>query len=250
MDVCDEVGPALMVELSRGVATSGECAEDQDRACSRLLAALEEAGTPLVSLGYGGGDEIYGGDDVGRTLYVLTGGVARLFVTYPAYAGSKDATFLLLGPGEVFGYPVFAGGGSGRVSAEAFMDCEVVKIPGTFLERTMRRRPEVALEVAALLEVRLVEYEELVRCLLPRRTEVRLARVLPILARKFGERSEGGATIIELGLTRTDLAALVAATRESVTAAVIRLREKRVLAIDEGRIVLLDPKRLAEVGLR
>ena len=215
-----------------------------------MLAALKEAGTPLVSLGYGGGDEIYSGDEVGRALYVLTGGVARLFVTYPAYAGSKDATFLLLGPGEVFGYPVFAGGGPERVSAEAFADCEVVKIPGTFLERAMRRRPEVALEVAALLERRLVEYEELVGCLQPRRTEVRLARVLPILARKFGERSDGGATAIGLGLTRTDLAALVAATRESVTAAVIRLREKRVLAMDEGHLVLLDPERLAEVGLR
>lgn len=157
---------------------------------------------------------------------------------------------MLLGSGEVFGYPVFAGGGPGRVSAEAFADCEVVKIPGAFLERAMRRRPEVALEVAVLLERRLVEYEELVGCLQPRRTEVRLARVLPILARKFGERSDDGITAIGLGLTRTDLAALVAATRESVTAAVIRLREKRVLAMDEGHIVLLDPERLAEVGLR
>jgi CRP-like cAMP-binding protein len=43
---------------------------------------------------------------------------------------------------------------------------------------------------------------------------------------------------------------MTAATRESVTAAVTRLRRERILAMGAGRIVLLDPKRLAEIGRR
>lgn len=237
-----------MTELSRGVATPGGYAAAQERGCSGLLAALEKDDTPLVCLGHRAGHEVYRGDDVGRTLYVITGGVVKLFASYPAYVGGKDATFLLLGPGDIFGFPLFAGRRTGRVSAEVFADCEVVKIPGAFLERTVRRRPEVALDVATLLERRLVEYEELVGCLLPRRTEVRLARVLPILARKFGERTGEGSIAIGLRLTRTDLAQMTAATRESVTAAVIRLHRERILVMEAGRIVLLDPKRLAEIG--
>ncbi len=249
MDGCDGGEPALMMELSSVVAIRGERAEPREWECSRLLAALEETGMPLLSLRYGVGSGIYySGDDAGRALYVLTGGAAKLFVSYPGYAGSKNATFVLLGPGEVFGYPLFAGGRPERVPAEAFMDCEIVKIPATFVERAMRRRPEVALEIAALLERRLVDYEEFVGCLLPRRTEVRLARALLVLARKFGKRTGDGGVGIELRLTRTDLADMTASTRESVTAAVIRLRQTGILEMEAGRIVLLDPKMLAEVA--
>jgi CRP-like cAMP-binding protein len=156
LDGCNGGRSVLLTELSRGVATPGGHAAAQERGCSGLLAALEKDDTPLVRLGHGAGYEVYRGDDVRRTLYVLTGGVVKLFVSYAGYVGSKDATFLLLGPGDVFGYPVFTAGCPGRVSAEAFTDCEVVKIPGAFLERTVRRRPGVALDVAALLERRLV----------------------------------------------------------------------------------------------
>lgn len=174
----------------------------------------------------------------------------KLFVSYRSHAGSKDATCLLLGPGEVFGWPLFAGRRARRIPAEAFTDCEVVKIPVAFLERIVRRRPEVALEVAALLERRLVEYEESVECLLPRRTDARLAKVVQILARRFGERAEDGSIAIRLTLTRIDLAQMSASTRESATAAVLRLRRKGILAIEAGRIAILDPERLSEIGRR
>jgi CRP/FNR family transcriptional regulator, global nitrogen regulator len=153
-----------------------------------------------------------------------------------------------LGTGEVFGYPLFAGGHPRASSAEAVIDCEVYKIPKVFVNRAMRR-PEVALEMAALLELRLIEYEEMIGCLLPRRTKARLAKLLPILARRFGEPT-GGGTAIGLRLTRTDLAAMTASTRESTNAAVSGLREKGILAMDAGRVVILDPERLAEVGRR
>ena len=213
-----------------------------------MLVALEETGAPLVRLDYGEGDRIYRRDEAGRALHVIIEGVVKLFMSYRAHAGSKDATCLLLGPGEVFGYPLFAGQRPGQISAEAFTDCEAIKIPAAFVERTVRRRPEVALEVAALLELRLVEYEELIGYLLPRNTDVRLARLLPTLARRFGERTGDGSVAIGLRLTRIDLAALTASTRESVTAAVIRLRRSGILEMEAGRIVILDPEKLAEIG--
>ncbi len=227
--------------------TPGEHAAPEERGCHRLLAALRETGTPLVRRRYEGGEDIYRGDDAGRALYVLTGGVAKLFVGYAGYVGSKDATFLLLGPWDFFG--AFAGGRKSQFSAGAVTDCEAIKVPGALVERAMRRQPEVALEMATLLEARLVEYEELLGCLLPRRTEVRLAKLLPILGRKFGE-TTGVGVAIGLRLTRGDLAAMVASTRESVTAAVNGLRKKGILEMEEGRIVLLDPERLAETGRR
>jgi CRP/FNR family transcriptional regulator len=98
-----------------------------------------------------------------------------------------------------------------------------------------------------LFELRLVQYEELVKCLLPRETEVRLANLLPLLAQKFGERTDGVVTI-DLRLTHQDLAAMVASTRESVTKVLNEMRNRDLIQIEAGRITLKDARALAELG--
>jgi CRP/FNR family transcriptional regulator, global nitrogen regulator len=99
-----------------------------------------------------------------------------------------------------------------------------------------------------LLELRLVQYEELVKCLLPRETEVRLANLLPILAQKFGERRDDGAVTIDLRLTHQDLAAMVASTRESVTKVLNEMRNRDLIEIEAGRITLKNSRALAALG--
>jgi CRP/FNR family transcriptional regulator, global nitrogen regulator len=98
-----------------------------------------------------------------------------------------------------------------------------------------------------LLELRLVQYEELVKCLLPRETEVRLANLLPLLAQKFGQ-SRDGLVTIDLRLTHQDLAAMVASTRESVTKVLNEMRNRHVIEVEAGRITLKDPAALAELS--
>jgi CRP/FNR family transcriptional regulator, global nitrogen regulator len=98
-----------------------------------------------------------------------------------------------------------------------------------------------------LLELRLVQYEELVKCLLPRETEVRLANLLPLLAQKFGQ-SRDGLVTIDLRLTHQDLAAMVASTRESVTKVLNEMRNRDVIEVAAGRITLKDPAALARLS--
>ena len=98
-----------------------------------------------------------------------------------------------------------------------------------------------------LLELRLVQYEELVKCLLPRETEVRLANLLPILSQKFGE-SDGSTITISLRLTHQDLAAMVASTRESVTKVLNEMRNRGIIEIEGGRITLKDSRALMELA--
>jgi CRP/FNR family transcriptional regulator len=98
-----------------------------------------------------------------------------------------------------------------------------------------------------LLELRLVQYEELVQCLLPRETEVRLANLLPLLAQKFGECNNGLVTI-NLRLTHQDLAAMVASTRESVTKVLNEMRSRGVIEVDSGRITLKDTSTLTKLS--
>ncbi len=215
-----------------------EFGEVQEQECRELLEILRGMGIASADRIYQSGDVIYSEGEYGDALYVLISGVVKLF---RPYSGSKEATLRLLKPWDVFGHLAFAGETRQRAYAEAVTECKVTKVPKIFVERAIRREPRAALKMMTLLELRLVQYEELVRCLLPRETEVRLANLLPLLARKFGERYDDGRSVtIDLRLTHQDLAAMVASTRESVTKVLNDMRNRGIVEIEGGRITLKD----------
>lgn len=164
---------------------------------------------------------------------------------YGDFADGRRATLGLVGPWESFGYPVFVEAAR-TVSAEAFTDCKVIEVPRIFLERAVRRRPEAALVLTTHLDTALSAREEMIGCLLPRRAETRLARLLLMLAGKHGE-TEGGHTTIALSLTRWALTDMIAATREAVTPAMRSLRERRILEMERGIVTILDTGSLARL---
>lgn len=216
----------------------------QEEECRSLLRLLEEMGIATADRTYRPGDAVYREGEYGDALYVLVSGIMKLF---RPYSGTKEATLRLLKSWDIFGHLAFAGEARQRAYAEAVTECRVTKIPKVFVERAVRQEPRVAFKIMTLLELRLVQYEELVKCLLPRETEIRLANLLPILAEKFGERSDGVVTI-DLRLTHQDLAAMVASTRESVTKVLNDMRNRDLIVVDSGRITLKDSRALAELS--
>src|ERR671928_320248 len=216
----------------------------QERECRELLAILRSMGVASADRAYQPGDAIYNEGEYGDALYILISGVVKLF---RPYSGSKEATLRLLKPWDIFGHLAFAGETRQRAYAEAVTQCKVTKVPKVFVERAVRQEPLVAFKLMTLLELRLVQYEELVKCLLPRETEVRLANLLPLLAQKFGQNRDGLVTI-DLRLTHQDLAAMVASTRESVTKVLNEMRNRGVIEVDSGRITLKDTRALARLG--
>jgi CRP-like cAMP-binding protein len=216
----------------------------QEQECRALLKLLDEMGIATADRVYGPGDAIYNEGEYGDALYVLTQGVLKLF---RPYSGSKEATLRLLKPWDIFGHLAFAGETRQRAYAEAVTECRVTKVPKVFVERAVRQEPRAAFKLMTLLELRLVQYEELVQCLLPRETEVRLANLLPLLAQKFGESKDGFVTI-NLRLTHQDLAAMVASTRESVTKVLNEMRARGIIEVDSGRITLKDTNTLARLS--
>ena len=216
----------------------------QEEECRSLLRLLEEMGIATANRTYAPGDAIYREGEYGDALYVLVSGVIKLF---RPYSGSKEATLRLLRDWDIFGHLAFAGEARQRAYAEAVTDCVVTKVPKIFVERAVRQEPRVAFKIMTLLELRLVQYEELVKCLLPRETEVRLANLLPILAQKFGDRRDGVVTI-DLRLTHQDLAAMVASTRESVTKVLNEMRGRDLIEVEAGRITLKDWRALAALS--
>lgn len=218
----------------------------QENECRELLKIFREEVVVLAARRHARGDLIHRKGEHGSALYVVTKGVVKLS---GSYSGGRNFIFLL-GPWDIFGHLVAAKEPARRVYAEAFTGCAVVKIPKVFVERAMRRQPQAALKLMTLQEIRLVQYEELLECLLSRRTETRVANLLSILAQKFGEYSDVGRTAIGLWLTHQDLAEMVASTRESITKTLNDLRNRKMIGTKGGRITILNPQELAKIGRR
>ena len=206
---------------------------------------LHKAGAATVERRYAGGDVIFeeGGPD--NALYVLTEGAVKLS---RVCSGGKEATLMLLGPWETFGELSFGRRTYQYARAEAVRACRVRKVPRVFVERAVRTKPEVALKVVDLLRLELERHREMAGCLRPHKVEAKLANLLLILARKFGGEKEEGGLVIGLRLTQEELAKMISSTRESVTHAMADLRRRGVLAVTDGRMIILDPAGLASVA--
>jgi CRP/FNR family transcriptional regulator, global nitrogen regulator len=202
-----------------------------------FLGLLHESGAATVERRYARGEILFGEGDPGDALYVLTEGAIKLS---RGYSGGKEATLMLLGPWDIFGDLAFGRRVYQHGYAEAMTACRVSKVPKVFVERALKTRPEMALMVIDLLRLELARHREMAACLFPHKAETKLARLLPLLARRFGEREDVG-VVIRLRLTQAELARMISSTRESVNHALASLRRQGVLALIAGRMVILDP---------
>lgn len=209
----------------------------------RLLGMLRDMGLTPSRRSYESGDVIYHEGEYGDALYVISSGAVRLS---RRYEGDKEATLMLLGPNDIFGDLVHEATTVQKTGAEAFTPVEIFKVPKIFVERASRRDAEAASTLLKLMQLELTQHKELMQRLLPRRTEVRVAHLLEDLATRFGVESDG-MTTIRLRLSHEDLAAMVAATRESVTSAMARLRERGIIATRNGRIHLLKTPEVSDL---
>ncbi len=100
--------------------------------------------------------------------------------------------------------------------------------------------------LANVLELEFEERQELMECLLLRKTTARLARLLPVLAGRFGYIRRGRIQI-RLRLTRQELAEMVCASRESVGQAMDELRRREIIEMENGQVAILDPERLGGI---
>lgn len=209
-----------------------------------ILGLLHEAGAATLERRYARGEVLFGEGDPGDALYVLTEGAVKLS---RGYSEGKEVTLMLLGRWDVFGDLAFGRRVYQHGSAEAMTACRVSKVPKVFVERALRTRPELALRLVDLVRLELDRHREMASCLLPHKAETKLARLLPLLARRFGER-EGAGLVIRLRLTQEELARMISSTRESVGHALSSLRRQGVLALIAGRLVILDPTALEHLA--
>jgi CRP/FNR family transcriptional regulator, nitrogen oxide reductase regulator len=204
---------------------------------------LEGIDKRMVSLSWAAGDPLFTAGELADHLYVLAAGQAKLSQPRP---GGQEVVVDLLTPGDLFGALSILGQPVYPETAWALTTTCALRIDAQSFREILAEHPEVALRVLDDVAGRLAQARSDVGQQSTSTVAQRVATTLLRLADKLGqERSGNRGTLLQLPLSRADLAAMVGSTAESVSRVMSRLRKDGI--IDSGRrwTAVLDRDRLA-----
>lgn len=183
------------------------------------------------------------GESAARLSFVAIGQVK---IAHPTPDG-HDVLIALLGPGEYFGTVADLGDPVYRDAAAAHTDCCVLSIDADAFRGLLHRCPPVALAALELAAARLRAARQTIEQLGIYPADRRLAATLLALAERMG-RPEAGGTMIDMPLSRQDLAQMTGASVETVSRILGEFDRDRL--IDSGRqwIAVRDHERLSRLA--
>ena len=171
-----------------------------------------------------------------ESLYFLVAGVVKSFKTS---SEGKEQILNIVRPGESFNdIPVFDGEDS-PCSTEAMGAVTVYEIGKNDFDNLLRRYPQIALNVIAVLARRVRHLVSLVEDLSFRNVIGRVARILL-------EHASDGASAGKR-LTQQEMAAMAGTAREVVGRSLKSLEEDGIIRLDHHKIVISDKEALKEI---
>jgi len=202
--------------------------------------ALRQLAQVCLQRTYRRGQFLWYQGDPGDYLVVIVRGLVKVTVASPR---GDEMLLVTLGPSEVVGELSVIDGGARSASVVALTPTTGIVIGRAPLIALMHRSPE-------LLDVLLRSMGALVRRLTERATDLVLldlvARVAKLLLReaegRSGEQRQGA--LVDLGLTQTELAQMVGASRPAVNRVLQSLAARGSISIDGHKIIINDPTAL------
>jgi CRP-like cAMP-binding protein len=145
---------------------------------------------------------------------LLEEGLVRIF---RVSSTGDEFTVGYVRPGEVFGEVSVMAERPRESFAQAWVPSKILRIPKEVFIRAVRASNPVLYEVAKRIGERLLTLQSRAEDLVFHDTRTRLARLLLRLADEFGHSVDGGLAI-GLSLTQEEIAKLIGATRQTVSA--------------------------------
>ncbi|HEV2357544.1 MAG TPA: Crp/Fnr family transcriptional regulator [bacterium] len=182
--------------------------------------------------------------DSATLIFVLLTGEVKLA---ELHADGEEVIHRMVWPGEAFGGIAAWGDTVYPVSAEAMQRSDAFAWEGPAMMRLLARYPSIALNTLHLMIARVHELQNRVTELTVERVEQRLARALRRLAAHVGRRVDRG-TLIDLPLSRQDLAELTGTTLYTASRIVSRWEELGVVEAGRERLLIVQPERLDAIA--
>lgn len=193
---------------------------------------------------YGRDDYIFFEGDVPEWFHIVKEGRVKLVKHSDT---GKDVILQVFVPGDMFGETALFDHKPYATSAQAMEPSAILKLSRKDFFYFFGRHPFVATEMIMELGRQLREAHNTIKSLAVDRVEQRLANILIKLAEKLGA-PEGGGTLLNLSLTRQDLADMAGTTVETAIRVMSRFTKTRIIKPVDGKILILKPKALQKIS--
>lgn len=191
--------------------------------------AVESINRHFVEVGYQPGDRIYTSGDPADRLYVVAEGKVKIL---QHAAGGRDVLLDILTTGDFFGSLTALGAAAYSDSAEVQAPACVLSVRSDSFRQILDEYPELALKTLDVMAARLNDANQRVLQISSMPVEKRVAVTLQKLARKLGRQTEE-MLLIDVPLSRDDLAEMTSTTPETVSRVLSQLQSGGV--IESGR---------------
>ncbi|OQX12557.1 MAG: transcriptional regulator [Desulfobulbaceae bacterium A2] len=171
--------------------------------------------------------------------YLVAEGRVKVF---KLSAAGKEFILHIFGPGEPIGeVPVFHGQPF-PANAETLVASILLFFPRRDFVQLVEKTPSLALNMLAVLSLRLRRFAAQIESLSLQEVPVRLARHLLFLAEE-----QGGADTVVLDIPKGQLASLLGTIPETLSRVFARMSDQGLIRVEGRQIRLLDPAGLGEM---
>jgi CRP/FNR family transcriptional regulator, dissimilatory nitrate respiration regulator len=193
---------------------------------------LEKIKEVSVSKKYQKGEIIFMDQDEGNGFYLVAEGLVKIFKVSPS---GKEQILHVFGPGEPFGeVPVF----SGRrfpANAEAIRESRLLFFPRSGFLGLITSRPSLALNMLAVLSMRLRQFTQQIENLSLKEVPARLAAYLLYLSTE-----QANEEWVTLDISKGQLASLLGTIPETLSRILNRMNKQGLIETEDRTIHLLD----------
>lgn len=203
-------------------------------------AQLQELAGIVVDQKYRKGQTLFHEGTRATGFYGIVSGKVKI---YKLSIEGKEQILHIFGEGEFFGeVPVFAGGNY-PAHAETLEPSRMLFFPRESFLDLIRREPSLAMNMLAILSLRLRQFTHLIEDLSLKEVPGRLAAYLLYLSKR-----NRTSDVLELDITKGQLASLLGTIPETLSRILGRMTQQQIIEVEGKRIRLLDREALESIA--
>ncbi len=201
---------------------------------------LTRIGSIIQQKNYERGQAIFWDGDPGTGFYMVADGKVKIYKTS---ADGKEQILHIYGPGHPFGeVPVFSGNRF-PANAQALEKSRLLFFPRKDFIQLISRHPSLALNMLAVLSMRLRQFTVQVENLSLKEVPARLASYLIYLSSE-----QDGAAAVDLPISKGQLASLLGTIPETLSRIFNKMSQQQLISVEGGRIGLLNRDALEDLA--
>ena len=203
---------------------------------------LEMVSGVMIERSYAKGSLLFLEGEPGEALFVINRGRVKISKSSP---DGREQILHIYKDGDIFAEVALFDRGPYPATAEATEDTQCWLLRNADMERLLEAQPQLGIKLLRIMSRRLRQAQLLVRDLALQDTYGRLAGLLLRFIRVEGRREEEG-IVLELDLTRQEMASMIGTSRETVARILSRFQKEGIIALDKQRITVKDVEKLQD----